>query len=203
MQVSSPLQQLQGSFVELEGVVRESRGAPTQLTSNLTPSKRCTIEGATALREMLTSGLKFLEDPSNPSPDRRQMYAVLKRAGVDAMKRAKDSRDGNSKVLAPGGEFEKRHGHEHNPSQCSKRFLTAAERARGRKQLGGTGAVTQQRSRVGVVPMEVALELGCDGQLDMSSSKLALNEKKLPHSICDRSERIIRGFHKQQSNKVN
>jgi hypothetical protein len=65
-------------------------------TSKMTPSKRCTVEGATDLRAMLKTGLEFL-DPRNPSPDRRQMYVILQRAGIAAAKRAKDSRDGTSK----------------------------------------------------------------------------------------------------------
>jgi hypothetical protein len=47
--------------------------------------------------------------------------------------------------------------------------------------------------------MEVALELGLDGKFDLSASKLALNEKRLPRSISDRSARLIREFHKMQS----
>jgi hypothetical protein len=163
----------------------------------MTPSKRCTIEGATALRGMLQTGLEFVEDPRNPSPDRRQMYALLQRAGQTAVKRAKSSRDGNSVVLAPVEEFVKRQGHDCNPNQFPTRCLSAAER--GRKQRVGAGAVIQQKDRARSESTEVALELGLDGQFDLSESRLALNERRLPRSISDRSERLIRDFHKKHS----
>jgi hypothetical protein len=107
---------------------------------------------------------------------------------------------GPAKKVTSVKEFEKRHGHDHNPSQCPTRFLSAAERSR--KQRDGTVAVTEQRSRARAVSIEIALELRRDGHFDMAASKVALNEKRLPHSISDRSEKIISDFHKKQSNSM-
>jgi hypothetical protein len=62
--------------------------------------------------------------------------------------------------------------------------------------------VTQQTGSACAEAMEAALELGRDGHFDMSNSKLALNEKRLPHSISDRIERITRDWQQKVSKQL-
>lgn len=136
----------------------------------LTPSKRSAQSDGADLEALLSHCKTVMFDPQLASPFRRSLRTFAHRALTDVLQKAKSLQQGETETVAHSGRFECKATFTYNPNFSPERMMSAAE--------------TKRKT---CLPAKLAVG---NEEMQMTSLQKAHNERRLSHSLAERSQRI-------------